>query len=152
MTVQHAFDDLFEKSPAGLFIEFSSFDDIVQQFPTLEEFHYDGDLHVFEGEAVVHFDDVLVTQGFQNLGLNENGIDVAYRPDVLCFNGFDGKFLLCKFVDCKVDFSESAFTQDGLEFILTKAAAGVEVFTLGGVEDGFVLDVGKIIIEVLCTV
>jgi hypothetical protein len=78
MTIQHSFNNLFEESVAGIFVQPASFDNVIEQFTTLEEFHNDGHLHVFEGEAVVDFDDVLVAQGFQDFGFDKNGIDVAY--------------------------------------------------------------------------
>jgi hypothetical protein len=78
MAVQHAFNNLLEESVAGIFVKPAPLNNIVEQFTTLEEFHNDGDLHVFEGEAVVDFDDVFVAQGFEDLGLDEDGVDVAY--------------------------------------------------------------------------
>jgi hypothetical protein len=78
MTIQHSFNNLLEESVAGIFVQPASLDNVIEQFTALEEFHNDGDLHVFEGEAVVDFDDVLVAQGFQDFGFDKNGIDVAY--------------------------------------------------------------------------
>lgn len=78
MAIQHSFNNLLEESVAGIFVQPAPLDNVIEQFTALEEFHNDGDLHVFEGEAVVDFDDVLVAQGFQDLGFDENGVDVAY--------------------------------------------------------------------------
>jgi hypothetical protein len=64
MAIQHSFNNLFEESVAGIFVQPAPLDNVIEQFTALEEFHNDGYLHIFEGEAVVDFDDVLVAQGF----------------------------------------------------------------------------------------
>ncbi len=64
MTVEHAFDDLFEECPTGVLIKSPSLNNVVQQLSTLEELHDNCDFHIFECEAVVHFDDVLMSKRF----------------------------------------------------------------------------------------
>ena len=76
----------------------------------MKEFHNNSNFHVFEGETVVDFDDVLVAQGLEDLALNEYGVDVTYWADVLCFDGFNGEFLSGQFVDGKVYFPEPSLT------------------------------------------
>jgi hypothetical protein len=64
MAVQHSFDDLLKKSPAGILIQSTTLNNIIQQLPTFQKLHDDCDLHIFEHETVVHFDDVVMAKGF----------------------------------------------------------------------------------------
>ena len=152
MTIQHTLNDLLEESPASILVESSSFDDVVEQLSSLEEFHDDGDLHILESETVVYFDDVLVTEGFQDLCLDEYGVDVTYRADVLCLDCFDGEFLTCQFVNGEEYFAEPALTENCTQLVFAETAAGVEVFAFCCVQDGFVFYVGEIVFKVLCAI
>ena len=93
MTIQHALDDLLEECPACVLVQLAPLNNIVEQLPALQKLHYDGDLHILKREAVINLYNVVVTEGFQDLGFNEDGIDVAHRANVLCLDSLDGKFL-----------------------------------------------------------
>lgn len=123
MAVEHAFDDLFEEGTTSILIQSSSLDDIVEKFTALEEFHDNGDLHIFEGETVVDFNYVLVTKGLEYLCFDKYGVNVTYGADVLCLDGLDGEFLTCHFVDGEVYFTEPSLTQDLLQLVFTETAA-----------------------------
>jgi len=43
----------------------------------LKELHNDGNLHVFEGEAVMDLYYVIVTERFQDLCFNEYAVDIG---------------------------------------------------------------------------
>jgi len=152
MTVKHSLDDLLEKRLTSNLVESSSLDYVIEEFSSLEEFHDDGYLHVFEGETVVDLHDVLVTQGLEDFSFDENGVNVTDRPDILRLDGLDRKLLLGQLMDRQIHLPEASFTQDLFEFILSETAAWVEVFSPGGVEDGLVFYIGEVVVEVLSTV
>lgn len=149
VAVEHAFDDLFEESAACVLVEFYPFDHIVEKFTALQKLHDNGDLHVFQGETVEHFDDVLVSKGFEDFGLDKNGVNVADRTNVLGFDGFDGKFLTGEFVHGQIHLAEAALTEDLFQLILTETATRIEILALSRVQHCFVLDVAQVIVEVL---
>lgn len=39
-----------------------------------------------------------MSEGFEDFGLNEDGINVTDRPNILSFNGFDSKFFSSHFM------------------------------------------------------
>jgi hypothetical protein len=93
MTIQHALDDLLKECSARVLIQLAPLNNIVEQLPALQKLHYDGDLHILKHETVINLYNVVMTEGFQDLGFNKDGIDVAHRTDVLCLDSLDGKFL-----------------------------------------------------------
>lgn len=52
----------------------------------------------------------------------------------------------------KVNLSEPTLPQYFLQFILSKATAGIKILSFGGIKDSLVLNIRKVIFEILCSV
>ena len=61
------------------------------------------------------------------------GSEMCIRDSFLGFDDFDGIFLLGLLVPGEEDFAEAALSEFLNHFVLSEAAAGVEVFAVGGV-------------------
>ena len=152
MTIQHALDDLLEESPARILIQSAPLNNIIEKLAALQKLHDDGDLHILKREAVIHFDDVVVTEGFQDFGFNEDGVNVAYRTNVLCLDCLDGEFLSCELMDSQVHFAEPSLAQNRLKLVLTETAARVKILPFSRVQHGLVFYVGQIVVKILSSI
>jgi len=146
VAVEHRFDDLLEEHFSLFFHEATLLLHVRQQFTSLEEFHYNSDLHVGQRQTVDNPHDVIVVQPLQDLSLHEDVIDVCSRTDHLRFDGLDSDLLSCDAVLRKNDFSKAALAQLLEHVILTEAAARVEIISLRSVQGGLVLDVLEVVV------
>ena len=152
MTVIHALYDLLEKPFGSFFIELAHVFYIFQKLAALEKLHYYGDLHVLQGQAIVNFDYVLVVERFQNLGFDENTINVTDRPDILSFYDFYSEILARLLVLSQKYTAEAAFSQFLPHLILPKETAGIKLITFGGIQNGLILDILEIVFVVFCAI
>lgn len=77
VTVFHPLYDLPEEHLCCFLIQPSLLLHVLEEFSALEEFHDDGNFHIFESEAVVNLDDILMVEGLQNFGFNKDTVDIT---------------------------------------------------------------------------
>jgi hypothetical protein len=97
----------------------------------------------------VDLHDVLVPKGLQDLCLNEDGVDVTDRPDVLGFDDLDGVPLARLLMLRQEHLSEASLPQQLQQLVLCEAAGRVELLSSRDVQDSPILDEVQVLLEVL---
>lgn len=55
-------------------------------------------------------------------------------------------------MDCQVHFAEPTLSEDLFQLVLPEAAAGIKVLAFRGVKNGFIFNVGEVVIVVFSAV
>ena len=95
----------------------------------------------------MHLHDVGVAQRLQDLSLDEDGIYIADRPNILSFYDLNSEELVGLLVSCQVDLPEASLTKQLHHFVLCEATGWVELIPLRGIQHGPVFHIIKVILE-----
>ncbi len=78
VAVFHSSHNLPKKHLCGLLAQTPLFLDVLEQLSALQELHDYGNLHIFECEAVVNLDYVLMVEGLQYFGFNKDAVNITH--------------------------------------------------------------------------
>lgn len=95
----------------------------------------------------MHLDDVGVTQGFQDLRLDEDGIDIADGSNILSFDDLYSEELVRLFMSREIHLPETSLPEQLHHLVLCETTGWVELIPLRRIKHRSILHVIQVILE-----